>query len=48
MGYIASYTMKNGDPSKIMAPVDADGLFCGRVNTVTDSVTGLTVTKDYT
>jgi len=32
MGYITNYTMNNGDPSKIMAPVDADGIFCGKAN----------------
>ena len=29
-GYIGIYAIENGDPDAIMAPMDADGKFCGR------------------
>ena len=29
-GYIGVYCLENGDPDRIMAPMDADGHFCGR------------------
>ena len=28
--YVASYAVENGDPTSIMAPMDADGHFCGK------------------
>ena len=30
MGYIGNYAIKNGDPDLILAPMDADGNFCGK------------------
>jgi solute carrier family 44 (choline transporter-like protein), member 2/4/5 len=30
IAYIGDYAMKNGDPSLILAPMDAEGNFCGR------------------
>ena len=29
-GYIFVYALEHGDPKSIMAPMDADGKFCGR------------------
>lgn len=29
-GYIGVYSLENGDPLRIMAPMDADGHFCGK------------------
>ena len=30
MGYIGYYAISNGDPDLILAPMDADGNFCGK------------------
>jgi len=30
MGYVANYAISNGDPDLILAPMDADGKFCGK------------------
>ena len=30
MGYIGNYAYQNGDPARIMAPMDSDGNFCGK------------------